>query len=70
MRLHPAFKIVFKPRPPYDFARTVHKPAGWSLFTPFEVWEDGVLWTSAILGGRLSGSGWTRREPWAGRDSG
>jgi DNA-3-methyladenine glycosylase II len=35
-----------KPVPPYDFALTVHKPAGWSLLTPFEIFEKGVLWTA------------------------
>lgn len=33
--------------PPYDFSLTVHKPAGWSLLTPFEVFEDDTLWTAA-----------------------
>lgn len=32
--------------PPYDFSLTVHKPAGWSLLTPFEIFEDGILWTA------------------------
>jgi len=32
--------------PPYDFSLTVHKPAGWSLLTPFEIFEDGALWTA------------------------
>jgi DNA-3-methyladenine glycosylase II len=32
--------------PPYDFALTVHKPAGWSLLTPFERFEKGTLWTA------------------------
>jgi len=31
--------------PPYNFKLTVHKPAGWSLLTPFEVFERGTLWT-------------------------
>jgi DNA-3-methyladenine glycosylase II len=31
--------------PPYDFALTVHKPAGWPFSTPFEVFKNGVLWT-------------------------
>jgi DNA-3-methyladenine glycosylase II len=30
---------------PYNFELTVHKPAGWSLLTPFEVFEKGTLWT-------------------------
>jgi len=32
--------------PPYDFALTVHKPAGWSLLTPFEIFMKGTLWTA------------------------
>jgi DNA-3-methyladenine glycosylase II len=32
--------------PPYDFPLTVHKPAGWSLLTPFEIFEDDTLWTA------------------------
>jgi hypothetical protein len=55
MRLRPAFEAVYTPIPPFDFEKTVRKPAGWSLFTPFEAWEGGVLWTSAFLGGRLFG---------------
>lgn len=30
---------------PHDFALTIRKPAGWSFLTPYEVFEDGVLWT-------------------------
>lgn len=55
MRLKRAFEVVFTPVPPYGFETTVHKPAGWNLFTPFEAWEGGALWTSAFLGGRLFG---------------
>jgi len=32
--------------PPYDFSLTVHKPAGWWLLTPFEIFESGTLWTA------------------------
>lgn len=38
-------EFVLDPVPPYSFELTVRKPAGWSLFTPFEVYEEGVLWT-------------------------
>jgi DNA-3-methyladenine glycosylase II len=42
--------------PPYDFALTVHKPAGWSLLTPFEIFEKGVLWTAMrVLSGKVLG---------------
>ncbi len=39
-----AFRL--KAVPPYDFSLTVHKPAGWSLLTPFEIFESGTLWTA------------------------
>jgi DNA-3-methyladenine glycosylase II len=42
-----AFRL--KATPPYDFSLTVHKPAGWSLFTPFEMFEDGTIWTGMRL---------------------
>lgn len=38
--------LRLKAVPPYDFALTVRKPAGWSLLTPFEIFEKGVLWTA------------------------
>jgi 3-methyladenine DNA glycosylase/8-oxoguanine DNA glycosylase len=42
--------------PPYDFALTVHKPAGWSLLTPFEIFEKGILWTAMRMpSGRVFG---------------
>ena len=37
--------INFRAVSPYSFELTVHKPAGWSLLTPFEVFEDATLWT-------------------------
>lgn len=42
--------------PPYDFSLTVHKPAGWSLLTPFEIFESGTLWTAMrIPSGKIFG---------------
>jgi DNA-3-methyladenine glycosylase II len=38
--------LKLKAVPPYDFALTVRKPAGWSLLTPFETFEKGTLWTA------------------------
>jgi len=35
--------------PPYDFWLTVRKPAGWSLLTPFETFEDDTLRTGMRL---------------------
>jgi hypothetical protein len=43
------------PVPPYDFGLTIRKPAGWSLFTPFEVFENGTLLTATHLHGTLTG---------------
>lgn len=34
---------------PYNFELTVHKPAGWYWFTPFEAFERGTIWTAARL---------------------
>jgi len=42
--------------PPYNFSLTVHKPAGWSLLTPLEIFEDDTLWTGMRLNpGRMFG---------------
>jgi len=35
--------------PPNDFLLTIRKPAGWSLLTPYEIFEDGSLWTAMRL---------------------
>jgi len=48
--------LRLKAIPPYDFALTVHKPAGWSLLTPFEIFDKGVLWTAMRMpSGKLFG---------------
>lgn len=49
------FEFYLRPKPPYNFELTVHKPAGWSLFTPFEVFDKGVLWTALHIDGILTG---------------
>ena len=52
--LRPAGRFRFRPVGPYNFELTVHKPAGWSWFTPFERWEGGTIWTGfwiALPGG-------------------
>ena len=46
---------MMEPIPPYDFSLTVRKPAGWPLFTPFEVYEERTLWTAAHIRGHLVG---------------
>ncbi len=67
MRLERRFGFRLRPRPPYSFELTVHKPGGWPLFTPLEVYEEGVLWTALHIGGALTGlrlsSRGTVREP-------
>ncbi len=47
--LHFSTAFRLKAVPPYDFSLTVHKPAGWSFLTPFEIFEDGALWTGMRL---------------------
>jgi DNA-3-methyladenine glycosylase II len=54
-KLNSRFRIVLNPKRPYDFGLTVHKPAGWSLFSSFEVYENGKLWTALHIGNRLVG---------------
>ncbi len=66
MKLPHRFQLLFHPTPPYNFELTVHKPAGWSLFTPFEVYERGILWTAlhlkdTLVGLKLRSRGTTRR---------
>lgn len=54
-RLTRRFEFYLRPKPPYNFELTVHKPAGWSLFTPFEVFDKGTLWTAFYIEGALTG---------------
>jgi 3-methyladenine DNA glycosylase/8-oxoguanine DNA glycosylase len=59
--------LRFKAVSPYDFALTVHKPAGWSLLTPFEIFEKGTLWSAIrtnsgkLFGLKLRSVGTVRR---------
>jgi len=53
-----SFSAILRLRaiPPYDFACTVHKPAGWSLLTPFEIFNKGILWTAMrVSSGKVFG---------------
>ncbi|MDD1678509.1 MAG: hypothetical protein LUO93_04915 [Methanomicrobiales archaeon] len=34
---------------PFDFSRTVAKPAGWYWSTPEEIFEEGVLWSGLYI---------------------
>jgi 3-methyladenine DNA glycosylase/8-oxoguanine DNA glycosylase len=53
LRVRCRFDIV--PVAPFDFALTVKKPAGWSLFNADEIYEDETLWTATRILGRLVG---------------
>lgn len=55
VKLAHSIRYEIKPIPPYNFSLTVRKPADWSLFTPFEVYEKGTLWTATHLTGVLTG---------------
>jgi 3-methyladenine DNA glycosylase/8-oxoguanine DNA glycosylase len=48
-------RVEFSAVPPYNFELTVHKPAGWWWSTPNEVFQNGVLWTTARLNSLLYG---------------
>jgi hypothetical protein len=61
------YHVEFAAIPPYSFALSVHKPAGWWWSTPTEVFEGDTLWTTARLdkqlyGFRLEAAG-TSRKP-------
>lgn len=47
-------RFRFMPKPPYSFALTVHKPAGWHWLTPGEVWDDA---TETVFTGLRLGNG-------------
>jgi 3-methyladenine DNA glycosylase/8-oxoguanine DNA glycosylase len=58
-KLYHHFGFKLRPTPPYDFGLTVRRPAGWSLFTPLEIYDGTTMWTTAnleknLLGIRLS----------------
>jgi 3-methyladenine DNA glycosylase/8-oxoguanine DNA glycosylase len=60
------FGFTLQPIPPYNFELTMHKPAGWPLFSPLEVFEKGILWTALhldnlLLGLKLSSKGSTKQ---------
>jgi DNA-3-methyladenine glycosylase II len=55
MKLPHRFSYQVKPVSPYCFKLTVKKPAGWSLFTPFEVYENETLWSALHLNDELVG---------------
>jgi DNA-3-methyladenine glycosylase II len=54
-KLNKRFRLILKPEPPFNFKLTMQKPAGWSLFTPFEIAAKDVLWTALHIDGLLIG---------------
>lgn len=61
VKLLNSFVFVMEPIPPYSFRLTIRKPAGWPLFTPFEIYEKRTLWTATHIQGRLVGIRLTSR---------
>jgi DNA-3-methyladenine glycosylase II len=62
MKLPFRFSYPVKPLSPYSFSLTVKKPAGWSLFTPFEIYENEIMWSAlhyndGLLGVKLRSLG-------------
>ena len=55
MKLPHRFSYQVRPVSPYSFRLTVKKPAGWPLFTPFEVYENDTLWSALRLSDPLVG---------------
>ncbi len=58
--------VNFSAVPPYSFALSVHKPAGWWWSTPTEIFQNNTLWATARLdkhlyGLRLNGKGSSRK---------
>jgi DNA-3-methyladenine glycosylase II len=55
MKLRYRFAYRVKPARPYCFELTVKKPNGWSLFTPYEIYENETLWSALHLNDQLVG---------------
>ncbi len=55
MKLRYRFSYHVRPVSPYCFRLTVKKPAGWTLFTPFETYENQTLWSALHLDDMLVG---------------
>lgn len=61
VKLLNSFAYVMDLIPPYSFRLTVRKPAGWPLFTPFEIYKRRTLWTATHIQGHLVGIRLTSR---------
>ena len=62
MSLEEHYRFSLRIPEPFDFSRTVAKPAGWHWSTPREVYQEGVLWSGLYIrdepvGLKMSASG-------------
>jgi DNA-3-methyladenine glycosylase II len=55
LHLNEGRTLTLETIPPYSFELTVHKPAGWWWSTPYEVYENGRLWTVTRFNGFIVG---------------
>jgi 3-methyladenine DNA glycosylase/8-oxoguanine DNA glycosylase len=55
VRLPHSSALQMEPIPPYSFELTVRKPAGWPLFTPFEIYGKRTIWTATYICRHLVG---------------
>jgi 3-methyladenine DNA glycosylase/8-oxoguanine DNA glycosylase len=55
VKLSHSVAYELRPQPPFNCQLTVRKPAGWSLFTPYEQYKGATLWTATHLGSLLAG---------------
>jgi hypothetical protein len=55
VKLTNSFAFKIEPIPPYNFELTIRKPAGWPLFTPFEVYGRRTIWTATHFHSYLVG---------------
>jgi DNA-3-methyladenine glycosylase II len=51
LELAQVHRFTLKIPEPFDFAKTVAKPAGWHWATPREIFRDGTLWTGICIDG-------------------
>jgi DNA-3-methyladenine glycosylase II len=51
LSLEPVHRFTLRIPPPFDFAMTVAKPAGWHWTTPREIFRNGTLWTGIRIKG-------------------
>lgn len=51
LQREPVHRFTLKVPAPFDFAKTVAKPAGWHWATPREIFRDGALWTGIRIEG-------------------